>query len=86
MSDLPENVVRLPVVTPLNLDADTVLREAVGTFKEVIILGYDHDGEEHCMTSISGGSEMLWLLARYQKKLLEIPETWDGETHKRPGA
>ena len=75
MSDLPDNVVRLPVITKLDHDPDMVLREAIGQFESVIILGYDKDGEERCCASIS-----------YQKKLLEIPETWDGETHKKPSA
>lgn len=61
-----------------------VLREAIGEFESVIIIGYDKNGEERCCASLSDGPEMLWLLSRYQKKLLEIPETWDGETHKKP--
>jgi len=84
MSDLPHNVVRLPVITKLDLDADMVLREAIGEFESVIIIGYDKDGEERCCTSISDGPEMLWLLMRYQKRLLEVPEAWDGETHPKP--
>lgn len=75
MSDLPENVVLLPTVTTLELDPDLVLREAVGKFEQVIVIGYDKNGEECCVSSIADGAEMLWLLARYQKKLLEIPDT-----------
>lgn len=83
---LPDNVVRLPVITRLDLDPDLVLRQAIGEFKSVIVIGYGHDGEERCCASMSDGPEMLWLLARYQKKLLEIPETWDGETHPKDRA
>jgi hypothetical protein len=83
---LPDNVVRLPVITRLDLDPDMVLRRAVGEFKSVVLIGYDHEGEERCCSSMADGPEMLWLLARYQKKLLAIPETWDGDTHPKSTA
>ena len=87
MSDLPENVVRLGVITHLDLDPDLVLRAAVGELPGgVVVIGYDADGEEYFASSISDGPAVLWLLERFRDKLLRQPEEWDGVTHPKKGA
>lgn len=66
------NVVQLPVVTSLNLDPDLVLSGAMGTLESAIVIGYDKEGFEYFASSISNGPEVLWLLERLKKLLLEV--------------
>lgn len=77
-------MVRLGVITRLNLDPDMVLREAVGRCPGgVIVCGYAEDGDEYFASSISDGPEALWMIERLKRALLSTPEEWDGNTHPR---
>lgn len=68
-----DNVVELPVVTRLDLDADRVLEKAKGKLKTVLVLGETKgDGEEYFAASAADGPENLWLLARAGYKLMKI--------------
>lgn len=67
-------VIILNNVTSLDIPADRVLDKAFEQMdlKQVVILGYDKDGEEYFASSIANGTEVLWLLERLKKKLLDI--------------
>jgi len=67
---MSSNVIDLPVVTRLNLDPDRVLNKAIGELKDVIIVGYDKDGNEYFASSIADGGEVNWLLDRMKLMLL----------------
>ena len=66
------HVVDLPVITRLDSDPDRVLTKALGHCESVVILGYDKQGDEYFASSLADGGEVLWLLERLKKQLLEV--------------
>ena len=70
------NVIELPVVTKLNLDPQRVLAGAIeAEMTEVVIVGYDKDGNEVFKSSLADGADALWHLERAKLKLLRAGET-----------
>ncbi len=67
-------VIRFNGVTRLDTDPELVLESAVGQLESVVILGYTKDGEEYFSSSLADGADVLWLLERLKKQLLEVPE------------
>jgi len=67
---MSNNVIDLPVITRLNLDPDRVLNKAIGELKDVIIIGYDKDGNEYFASSIADGGDVVWLIERMKLKWL----------------
>ena len=60
-------------VTPLRPadDPDTVLDRAKGQYSEVVVIGYNHEGElEVRSTTDTDHKEVLWLLGLFKHKLL----------------
>ena len=61
--ELVTNVVTLPVITRLDLDAERVLEGAINsTLQSCIVLGYDADGEFYFSSTMADGGDALWLL------------------------
>jgi len=60
-------------ITGHDLDPDRVL-ENLPELQSVIVLGYDGDGDEYFASSIADGGDVLWLLERLKKQLLEVPD------------
>ncbi|WP_043767594.1 hypothetical protein [Algiphilus aromaticivorans] len=69
-----EKVVLFPGITKLDLPADRVLDAAKDQLDRCVILGYDADGEEYFASSIADGGDVLWLIERMKKALLEVPD------------
>lgn len=68
-------LIRLPVITRLNTNPDLVLQSAIDAgLDKVIVIGYDKDGDEYWASSIADGGECLWIIERFKKALLEVPE------------
>lgn len=61
-------------ITKLNLPPDRILEGAIGELDSVVILGFDKSGEEYFATSYADGGDVLWLLERLKKRLLETPD------------
>jgi hypothetical protein len=64
------NVVRFPGVTTLDLPVETVFdmaKEAEPT--EVVVLGYDKDGQFFAISSRADGPNVLWLLEQCKLEL-----------------
>lgn len=61
-------------ITRLDIPIDRVLESAVGQLEHVVIIGYDKDGEEYFASDYADGGDVLWLLERCKKRLLEVPE------------
>ena len=55
-------------------DPDEVLRAAVGEVKDVLIIGYDSDGELYVASSpyFADGGNMLWALETVKAKLMNM--------------
>ena len=60
-----------------DIDPDAVLEGAKGQVSDVIVLGYDRNGEEYFASARADVTAILWLLKRYEKYLLELPEKQD---------
>lgn len=72
-SRLVGEVVPYTGVTTLNVDADLVVKDAlVSGLTDVVVLGYDADGDEYFASSMADGGDVLWLLERLKAQLLAI--------------
>lgn len=65
------DIVNMPVVTRLNLDADRTLENLSGKLEGFVLAGYDKDGKEFFSSTYADGGDALWLLERCKKALLE---------------
>lgn len=63
-------VIDFPGITRLNLPPDRIINAARGRLDSVVVIGYDKDGGEYFATSIADGGEVLWLLERCKRALL----------------
>jgi len=68
------NVVTLPVITRLNLNADRTLESLIGKLEGFVLSGWDKDGNEFFSTTFADGGEVLWLLERCKMVLMEQRE------------
>lgn len=62
-------VIPLNNITRLDIPVDRVLEDTKGRLKDIVILGYDNDGEEYFASSIADGAEVNWLLDRCKLQL-----------------
>lgn len=66
------NVVEFDGITKLDIPADRILAKAAKVgLTDVIVMGYDGDGEFRFFGSSASGPETLWLLELAKRKLLE---------------
>lgn len=70
------NVVDFPGITRLNLDPDRTLENTKGKLDGFIICGYDKEGDEYFASTFADGGEVLWLLERCKKKLMEVQDRY----------
>jgi hypothetical protein len=68
------NVVNLPVVTRLNLNADRTLESLIGKLEGFVLAGYDREGIEFFSSTYADGGDALWLLKRCEMALLSREE------------
>lgn len=68
------NVVNLNCISRLDLPADRVLEAAIEKLDKVVLIGYDKEGKEYFASSIADGGEVLWLMERMKKALLNVGE------------
>lgn len=61
-------------ITSLNGNPDLYLENAKGKLQGVVIMGFDKDGDEYFKSSYAGGPDVLWLMERFKKMLLEVPD------------
>jgi len=67
-----ENVVRMKCETTLNIPPDRILLRAMGNLTDVLVIGYDHEGNEYFSSSCPDGANILWLLERAKLKLITV--------------
>lgn len=66
-------IIRLNVVTKLDLTPDDVLRESIGLYPGgVFICGYDEDGNVQVASSIADGGSVLWMMEIAKVRLMTI--------------
>lgn len=59
-------------ITRLDLNADQVLENNKGVLAGVVIMGWDHDGNEVFASSYADGGTVLWLMERCKQRLLNV--------------
>jgi hypothetical protein len=70
------DVVTFPGITTLDLPPERIIQKASEAgLMDVVILGYDKDGEEYFASSVADGAEVLWLLERLKLQLLRLADT-----------
>jgi hypothetical protein len=68
-------IIKYPGITRHDLDAQTVLEEACKLkFQDVLIIGYDEEGDFIFQSSKADGGLCLWLLEYAKRKLLDAAE------------
>jgi hypothetical protein len=66
-------VVPFTGITKLDMPAEIILQKAIEAgLTDVIIAGYDKDGELYIASSVADGGDALWLAELFKKRLLEI--------------
>lgn len=68
-------VIPLNAVTRLDLPPNQILDAARDELECVVVLGYDHDGQEYFATSLADGGEVLWLLERCKVALFAAADS-----------
>jgi hypothetical protein len=72
---MTDNVVDLPVITRLDIPPEKVLSRALEAgLTDVVVIGYDADGQEYFASSKADGKDVLWLLERGKICLLRTVE------------
>jgi hypothetical protein len=65
-----DNVTALEVQTTLEIPVSRVLEKAAH-LKSVVVIGYDEDGKEYFASSMSDGGDVVWLVERFKRMLLD---------------
>ena len=73
------NVIPLGCITKLDQPVDRVLEEAKEQLTGVIILGWTHDGAAYFASTMADGGEVIWLLEKCKKDLLDTAEELENE-------
>ena len=71
---MSDNVETLDMITTLDLPPDRILEAAKGKLERVVIVGYDHEGNEYFASSFSDGGEVMWLMERAKLKLMRLAD------------
>lgn len=61
-------------ITRLDLPPDRILDGAKGKLEGVVVMGWDHEGNEYFASSYADGGTVLWLAERMKKMLLEAKD------------
>jgi len=63
-------IIMADIKTKLALPPDRILKAAIGKLSEVIIIGYDKDGEFYLASSEANKKDVIWLLVAAGKEVL----------------
>ena len=68
-----DNVIDLEAVTTLDIPPDKILNAAIKHgLTDVVVVGWNNNGELYFAGSSAVGAENLWLLAQAQRALLDV--------------
>jgi len=59
------------MITKLDIPVDKVLEGAKGQLEGIVIMGYDHDGNQYFASSYADGGTVLWLMEQCKINLLD---------------
>lgn len=63
-------VVDFTGITTLEIDPDRILQSAIGKMEQVVLIGWDKNGQEYFSSSVSDGGTVLWHMERAKLQLL----------------
>lgn len=63
-------VVDFAGITTLDIDPDRILQSAIGKMDQVVLIGWDKNGQEYFSSSVSDGGTVLWHMERAKLQLL----------------
>lgn len=58
-------------LTKLDLPVDRVLDQAKSKMRDVVLMGWDENGELYFASTFSDGGEVLWLLEACKNRLMK---------------
>ena len=66
-------LVTLDCVTSIDIPPERVLESAISVgLTDAIVIGWDKDGDLYFASSIADGANVLWLIEKAKRELLEI--------------
>jgi hypothetical protein len=65
------NVIQFRGITRLDLDPDQVLENTKGKLKHFFLVGYDTEDEFYFSSTMADGGDVLWLMEKAKKLLME---------------
>lgn len=69
------NVVVLPVMTSIDIEAERVLEGAINAkLQSCFVAGYDENGDTYFASSLADGGDVLWLMEKAKAMLMKITE------------
>jgi hypothetical protein len=75
MAGISDNVVYARIPTRLDVPCERILEGAQKAgLTEVVVLGFDADGNEYFASSVADGGDVLWHLERAKFRLLRSVE------------
>jgi hypothetical protein len=67
-------IIQYTGITRLDLPPDQILERAKDQLTDVVIIGYDKDGNDFFASSLADGGTVLWLLEKCKKALLSVED------------
>lgn len=68
-------VIELGCITKLEIPCEKLLKKAIDSnLTTVLILGYNKDGSLYFASSHADGGDIMWLMEKAKKELLEITD------------
>lgn len=73
MTDEPtsNNIIRFTGLTKLDIEPDTILTNATGQLKEVLVIGTTKDGNQYLASSSSDAKNMIWHIETAKFMIME---------------
>jgi hypothetical protein len=75
------DVVKFAGISRHDLNPDDVLQGAIGKLDEVVICGFDKDGNQFFASSVYDGGQSLWHLERAKWSLMKITDDLENGEH-----
>jgi len=68
------DIIKFSGISRLDLDPDRVLTEAIGQMDQVVICGFDKEGNQYFASSVADGGASLWHLERAKWALMKTTD------------
>ena len=75
---MDEKVIPLRCMTTLDIPVERIITSAEeANLESIVVIGWEDDGSFYFASSISDGADVLWLLEKAKKQLLDVMEVND---------